>query len=235
MKITICKFISFSLLAAILITSPEILLAQNNRLVGELTVIKNTASGGEDYVMVNGARAVSGRSIVSPSEIVTSSQTKAKIVLPQTGTIFMSPDSKLNLSFINASITGEFSAGEITVETVPNTAVNLLTTDGTITIPNQNQTNIVKISIENGRTRINTLTGQAMFNNVSVAAGESYPAATTDKTNSKKPAKPAGSAGGGGFNPLIIIGVLGAAAAAALIALSASSNNSDTPVVSPTR
>ncbi len=149
-------------------------------------------------------------------------------MLPQTGTILASPNSKLNLTFVNSSISGDFLAGEITIETAPNTTVNLFTPDGTITIPNRNQINIFKVSIENGKTRVNTLSGQIMFNIVLVSAGEFYPLSPNGET-------PSDSDSSGGINPLLIVGILGAAAGVALIALTTSSNNNDTPVVSPTR
>lgn len=231
MKTRIRKFISLGLFMTILLTSPQFLLAQTGRLVGELTITNDGSSAsGENYVMVNGERVVSGRSIMSPSEITTAPQTRAKITLAQTGTILIAPNSKLNLSFANGGISGEFSNGEVTIETVPNTTVNFLTADGTLTLPNRNQTNIVKISKENGRTRINTLTGQAMFNNVMVSAGEFYP--QTDAT----PDKPTGgNSRRSGGNSLLILALLGAAGGAAVLALVASSSSDDNTPVSPNR
>jgi hypothetical protein len=227
MKTGIRKFISLGLFIAMLLASPQFLLAQTPRLVGELTI---TTTGEGGFVTINGERAVDGRSLASPSEITTSPQARAKISLAQTGTILIEPSSKLNLSFANAGISGEFSAGEVTIETVPNTTVNILTADGTLTVPNRNQTNIVKISRENGRTRINTLTGQAMFNNVLISAGEFYP-----QTNATAPDNSAGGSNrSGGNKSLLIIALLGAAGAAVL-ALAVSSNSDDNPTVSPNR
>ncbi|HEX9961801.1 MAG TPA: hypothetical protein VGB00_12755 [Pyrinomonadaceae bacterium] len=229
MKIEIRKFISLGLFIAIMLTSPQFLPAQTTRPTGELTI---TSTGEGGFVTVNGERVVSGRTITSPSEIVTSPQARAKISLAQTGTILIEPNSKLNLSFANSGISGEFSDGEVTIETVPNTTVNILTADGTLTVPNRNQINIVKISKENGRTRINTLTGQATFNNVPVSAGEFYPqpSTTPDRTAGASPNR-----SGGSNNSLLIIALLGAAGGAAVLALLASSNNGDNPTVSPTR
>ncbi|MDQ3799831.1 MAG: hypothetical protein M3384_10290 [Acidobacteriota bacterium] len=237
MKTGIRKFISLGLLAAILLASPQFMLAQTPRLVGELTI---TATGEGGFVTVNGERAVSGRSVASPSDITTSPQARARITLAQTGTILLEPNSRLNLSFADAGISGEFSNGEVTIEAAPNTTVNILTAEGTLTVPNRNQTNVVKISRDvGGRTRINTLTGQAMFNNVLVSAGEFYP--QPDATSPDRPAGTTGGAGtnrsGGGSNSLLIIALLGAAAGAAVIALAASSNSDDgnPPPVSPVR
>jgi hypothetical protein len=230
MKTPIQKFVAFCLVLMILLASPPFLLAQN-KLVGELVITKNSPEG---FVSVNGERAISGRSVTSTSEIITSSRASAKILLPQTGTVLISPNSNLNLSFINSSISGDLVSGEVTIETVPNTSLNLLTPDGNITTPNQNQANIIKVTVVNKRTRIQTLTGAVNFNNVLVSAGEFYPLADNEKTRSSK----SGAADAGnskGFNPLLIIGILGAVAGAAVIALSVSSNNSETSTVSPTR
>jgi hypothetical protein len=236
MKSGIRKFISLGLFIALLLASPQfLLLAQTPRPVGELTI---TTTGEGGFVTVNGERVVSGRSITSPSDITTSPAARARISLAQTGTILLEPNSRLNLSFANAGISGEFSNGEVTIEAAPNTTVNILTADGTLTVPNRNQTNVVKISRDGGgRTRINTLTGQAMFNNVLVSAGEFYP-----QPDATTPDRPAGTTGGGsnrsggGSNSLLIIALLGAAAGAAVLALAASSNSDDgnPPPVSPT-
>jgi len=227
MKTGIRKFISLGLFLTILLTSPQFLPAQTTRLLGELTI---TSTGSDGFVTVNGERVVSGRSITSPSEIVTAPQTRAKVALAQTGTILLEPNSRLNLSFANSGISGEFSAGEVTIETAANTTVNLLTSDGTLTLPNPKQANIVKISKENGRTRVNTLTGQAMFNNVLVSAGEFYP--QTDATTPDKSA--GGSNKSGGKNTVLLLVLLGAAGGAAALALAASSGGNDSPNVSPT-
>ena len=230
MKTPIHKFIAFSLVLTVLLASPQFLIAQS-KLVGELVITKNSPEG---FVAINGERVLSGRSIISSSEIVTSPQASAKVLLPQTGTILISPNSKLILSFINSSISGELSYGEATIETIPNTSLNFLAPDGAITLPNQNQANIVKVTVENKRTRIQTLTGAVNFNNVLVSAGEFYPLATNDNTKSDKSVG-SDSNNSNGFNPLLIIGIIGAVAGVAVIALSASSGGSDTPTLSPTR
>ncbi len=230
MKTPVHKFIAFSLVLTILLSSPQFLSAQS-KLVGELVITKNSPEG---FVSINGERVVSGRSIISTSEIITSPQASAKILLPQTGTILISPNSKLILSFINSSISGDLSYGEVTIETITNTSLNFLAPDGAVTLPNQNQANIVKVAVENKRTRIQTLTGAVNFNNVLISAGEFYPLANNDNT---KPGKSVGdnSNVSNGFNPLLIFGIIGAVAGVAIIALSASSGGSDTPTVSPTR
>jgi len=225
MKTSAHRFIAFCLVIAILALLPKAAAAQN-RLVGELVI---TTLSPEGFVTVNGERAASGRSVTSPSDILTSPQATAKLLLPQTGSVSFAPGSKFNLSFVNSSIAGDFLAGEITVETAPNTAINLFTPDGTITTPNRSQVNIIKVSIENGKTRLTTIKGEAMFNIVLVSAGQTYTPTTSGGVTSTSDAATTGS-----VNPLLILGVLGAVAGAVVIALAVSSNNNDNPVVSPT-
>jgi len=228
MKKRIYKYISAALFAAILFTSPKFLSAQNKGLIGELTVIKNSSStAGEEFVTIDGERAVTGRSVISPADIVTSAQTSAKISVPQTGIVTISPGTKVNLSFVNSSIAGNLSSGEIMVETVPNTTVNIFTKDGAITIPNRTEKNVFRVSVINDAARVTTLSGQVLYEKVLVSAGETFPRSNDDRT--------VASGDSNGINPLVIIGILGGVGAVALIALSASSSNSDNPVVSPTR
>ena len=227
MKTSVHRFVGLSLILMILLSSPFYLLAQN-KLVGELIITQTTPEG---FVSVNNERAISGRSITSTSEIVTSPQASAKILLPQTGTVLISPNSKLILSFINSSISGDLSFGEVTIETLPNTSLNILVPDGAITTPNQNQANIVKATVENKKTRIQTLTGAVNFNNILISAGEFYPLTTNDKTKSDKSAKTDSNISKS-FNPLLILGILGAVAVVALV-VSSSKNESST--VSPIR
>lgn len=230
MKKLIYKFIAFKLVLVILLVTPQVLLAQN-KFIGELTITKSSPEG---FVSINGERSVNGRSIISTSEITTSPQASAKVLLPQTGTILIAADSRLILSFLKSSISGDLTSGEITVETVANTSVNFLTPDGAITVPNQNQTNIVKITVEGKRTRVQTLTGAVNFNNVLVSAGEFYPLAFD---NAGKSAASTNSDDGNskGFNPLLIVGILGAVAGVAVVVLSASSSDGQASPVSPTR
>lgn len=218
------KLIVLILLSVIFITSPQFLLAQE-KIVGELTITGTNAG----VVTVNGEPALSGRSIVSPSEITTAPQATVRITIPQTGVVVLSPNSKMNLSFIQSSISGSLTAGDATIETLSNTKVSVITPDGTITVFNPSQPNIFKISIENGQTRLTTLTGEARFNNISVPAGDFYPkqAATTPV--------PAGTTGTATNNstPYVLLGILGAAGAIALIALVGGGSDEDR--VSPIR
>ncbi len=233
LKTKVYKIVGASLLCAVFAASPQFLYGQNKRLYGELTVIKtSSATIGNALVTVDGVRAVNGRSISSPSDITTPPDATARISFAQTGAITLAPNSKINLTFVNSSIAGDLTAGEVTIETVPNTTINIFTKDGAIWTPNRNEKNVVKISIVNGATILNVTSGQVLFNKVLVSAGEFYPrntnaAAAMDNADSSS----------NGFRPVYIIAILGAVAAAVAVALSVSSKN-DTPdavpILSPT-
>jgi len=233
MKAFIHKFIVISLVITILASSPKFLLAQQ-KLLGELSITKNSPEG---FVTVNDERVISGRSIASPSLILTSPQASAKVSLAKTGTVLISPNSKLNLYFKNSSISMDIISGEIIIETVPNTSLNLFPPEGNITLPIESQANIIKVKVDNGKTQVQTLVGKAQFNNVLVSAGETYPLTSNNNTTPNRPTErdDNNSNSSKGLNPLLIVGLLGAVAAIALVALSGSSGNTNTPVVSPTR
>lgn len=225
MNVYALKFCTLVLSLIVLATSSQLLLAQD-KFVGELTILEDTAG----FVTVNGERAVSGRSITSPSKIVTTAPAGARVTLPETGTILIAPNSEVNLSFIKSSISGEVTRGEVTIETAPNVTINLLTADGSITVPEPAQNNIFKIKIENGITRVNTLVGKVNFNNIAIPAGEFYPALPAGQTPDTK-----AQGGSGGSTALILLGVLGAVGAAAILALAGNSGSGSPPVVSPNR
>lgn len=226
------KSFAFALIAAMFFAavSPQILRAQTARLFGELTVIKNgatpAATAGGGFVTVDGVRAESGRSVMSPSDIVTPADASAKVAFAQTGTLTLAPNTSMSVTFVNSSIAGDLTNGEITIETVPNTTLNIFTRDGAIWTPNRNEKNTVKISVQNGATRISVIDGQVMFNKVIVSAGETYPTSASGAA--------AGQSSSRGVNPFLIAGIAGGIAAAVIIALTVSSGDSDTPVLSPT-
>lgn len=244
LKTKIYKIVGVSLFLLIFAASPEYLRGQNKRLYGELTVIKNSAASGaaagDAFVTIDGVRAVSGRSVSSPSDIETPPESGAKISFAQTGAISLAPNSKINLSFVNSSIAGDLTKGEAIIETAPDTAINIFTRDGSITTPNRSEKNVVKIWFLNGATQISVSSGQVLFNKVLISAGELYPqklnnaAAADDDDDNKDSSK-------SGIRPIFIIAILGAVAAAAIVALSVSSSNNDaaaaggSSTVSPTR
>lgn len=231
MQTYIYKYIAVCLAVTILVSSPSFLLAQQI-FFGELSITKNSPEG---FVTVNGERVITGRSITSPSLISTSPQATSRILLSKTGNILLSPDSKLNLSFINSSISMDIVSGEVTIETVPNTSLNLFTPDGNLTLPVENQANVVRVKVINGKSLVQTLAGKAKFNSVLVSAGEFYPMTQNNSSTPNKSTEKDDADNSKSFNPLLIIALLGGVGAIVLVALSGSSNNNTAPIVSPTR
>lgn len=225
MKKSTRRFILSVFLIVFAFYIPQSISAQE-KMMGEITITGSSAPESK-YVIVNGERVSSGRTISSPANISTPKETSAKVTLAKTGTVLISPDTEFDLSFVGSGISGILNNGEITIETVPGTKISIQTLDGTITVPEENQSNIVKITAVNGVSRINTLVGKAMFNTVVVSAGEYFPVqtqATAQKTDNDN-----------GNNTLLIVLLIGAAAAA-LVGLSvASGGNSESTPVSPFR
>ena len=226
MKKIVRKIIILFLFIAIFSTSTPLLQAQN-RLVGELTVNGNKSGS----VTVNGEPSLTGRSILSPSEIATISLTNARISIPKTGVINLSPNSKIKLSFTESNISIDLLGGEFTVDTVQNTAVNILTSDGSITVSDTSRINVFKVKNVAGNTTVYTTTGEVLFNNIVVSAGDSFPKQSGSTTADSRPKDESKN------NSLLLLGLLGAGAAVAVLVLVGASggSNDPAPVLSPTR
>lgn len=122
------RITSLGLILAFLITSSMVVLAApgNKALSGEIVV-----SGGTDsVVMLNGERAYSGRTFFSTGTITTTETSSAVINLGKLGSVNLSPNTVLNLSFTENSISGNLSAGQITVVNNEGVAVNIKTLKG---------------------------------------------------------------------------------------------------------
>lgn len=229
MKILLLKIITFGLFIALFITSPQMMLAQTG-LMGEVTV-ESLSSKGQKYIVINGENILSGRSIMSPASIVTPAETSAQISLAKTGVVKISPGSTLNLFFDKANISGDFWAGKLTLNVSPNTKLSILTADGTITNSDLSQETVATIDIVDNKVRVQTLSGELMFNGVKIAAGQTLPVPQNNTANNN-----AGGAqtGGSGSSKVVLItlAIVGAVAAAAIIGLSGGNDNNN---VSPTR
>ncbi|MDQ3180658.1 MAG: hypothetical protein M3Q33_09070 [Acidobacteriota bacterium] len=198
--------------------------------MGEVTIENN--SKGQNYIVINGENVLSGRSIMSPASIVTPLETSAQISLAKTGIIKLAPNSTLNLFFEDASISGDLWSGKLTLNVLPNTKLNILTPDGIITNSDLSQETVATIDFVDSKVRLQTLTGEVMFNNVKVAAGQTFPAQQNSSANTNAGAQ----TGGAGSSKLILItlAIVGAVAIGALVGLSGGDNDNSSPV-SPTR
>jgi len=112
---------------AILATYSMVALAGSERIAGELTVTGNGMNGDAPSVTVNGEAARSGRSIFSSSVIATPSNAGAVINLGKNGIIELAPNTTFTVSFDDKTISGDLTAGKLTVVGT-SSSVNVKTT-----------------------------------------------------------------------------------------------------------
>lgn len=229
MKLLRYQIITFVLFVALLVTSPQMMLAQT-RLMGEVTV-DSMSPRGQKYIIINGENILSGRSILSPASIVTPAETSAQISLAKTGVVKISPGSTLNLFFDKSTISGDFWAGKLTLNVSPNTKLSIVTADGTITNSDLSQETVATIDFVDNKVRVQTQSGELIFKGEKIAAGQTLPASQNNTAN-----KNAGGAqtGGSGSSKVVLItlAIVGAVAVAAILGLSGGNDNNN---VSPTR
>lgn len=101
----------------------------NGSATGEIAISGIAENGVQPIVKVNGEQAVSGRTFVSGGVIETSNSAFANISLGKLGRIGLSPNSVLSLSFTGGTISGNLSAGKISVFSAEGVSVNIITPD----------------------------------------------------------------------------------------------------------
>lgn len=114
-------------------TSSMIALAgtpENKSLMGEISV---TGNGNAPVVMLNGEAAATGRTFFSSGTITTPEATSSTVKLGKLGYVSLTPNTTLNLSFDEKTISGTLSAGEIKVYNAEGVNVNILTNAGAVT------------------------------------------------------------------------------------------------------
>jgi len=122
-KLWIRKALSACLSISLLATCSAVALANSAKVAGELTVAGNG-------VLVNGEAAQSGRSIFSSSTVTTPDNASAIVGFGKLGKIELAPNSNFAISFNEKGISGNLSAGKITVLGAAN-AVTVTTLNGT--------------------------------------------------------------------------------------------------------
>lgn len=124
-KLWIRKALSSGLCIAILATYSMVALANSERIAGEITVNGSDSS----FVMVNGEAVKSGRSVFSSSTISTPDGASAIVNLGKAGKVELAPNTTVALSFDDASVNGDLTAGKLTVLSTSN-GVNVKTLNG---------------------------------------------------------------------------------------------------------
>lgn len=222
------KYACLCVITSMWLATSNVALFAQEKTVGDLTI------SGAGAVTVNGENAASGRTIASPSEIATTGQATAKISIAKAGVVILAPNSRMNLSFNSSSISGDFLAGRLTVDVLPNASLNLQTPDGAITTAGRSEETVVNIDFDNGKTRISTLSGAVNFNGVSVPAGQVYSASGVATNSGQSSGGGSSNKSAGGSSSLLLILLAVAGAAGVGVALGLKGSNDSTPV-SPTR
>ena len=128
------KALSTCLMVATLLTYSMVTLANSERIAGEILVTGKGVDGQLSFVKVNGETAQSGRSIFSSSTIATPENAGAIISLGKLGKIELASNTTLALSFSEKGISGNLTAGRVTVLNAADSVV-INTVDGkTVTL-----------------------------------------------------------------------------------------------------
>lgn len=119
------RAITLCLLLVISVSSSMVVLARSDKsLAGELLVSGRAENGERAYVLLNGEPAYSGRTFFSAG-IITTAENAAIIKLGKLGYLELAPNSTLDLSFSENSITGKLSAGNVKVFNGEGVSVNI--------------------------------------------------------------------------------------------------------------
>lgn len=147
-------------------TSSVVALAasENKSLTGEITVSGPNEDGEKAFVMLNGERAVSGRTFFSNGTIATTESASADIKLGKAGFVSLSPNSVLNLSFSENTITGNLSSGQIKVFNNEGVEVKIQTPDGLVG-NEASRTGNFTVDLRSGATNAVAENGSVFFNN----------------------------------------------------------------------
>ncbi|MBK9216452.1 MAG: hypothetical protein IPM59_12825 [Chloracidobacterium sp.] len=111
-KLCIQRAVSTGLLITLIATYSMVTLANSGKAVGELIV---NGSDDTSFVMVNGEPSKSGRTVFSSSTITTPEAFGATVSLGKVGRISLAPNSTFAFNVDGDNVTGDLTAGSITV------------------------------------------------------------------------------------------------------------------------
>lgn len=211
------------LMFAVIVASSTVAwaLPENRSATGELSLFGRGSGENAPFAMLNGERAFSGRTFFSASTVATTADDAATLKLGKLGSITLSPNSILSLSFGDNKISGNLIAGQIKVFSNEGTEVKIQTAEKVVS-NDAKRNGILTVEAQNGATFANTET--ALNGEISAIPAQT-PTSTTTTTQTT-------TDGNSYVGPLAIFG--GVVAVAAIYVIT--HNNDDGPlVVSPTR
>jgi hypothetical protein len=120
---------------------------------GKLLQVKGT-------VQVNGANAVSGAPIASPSAITTRQNSSAVVSLGKLGRVEVLPDTTMKLQFANSDVSVEMlDAGRVRISSSSNVSASVTTKDGSV-VSTGNQRNEFVVDTKCGNTFVAVAKGR---------------------------------------------------------------------------
>ncbi len=144
-------------------SSTFVLAAAGTKPVSAEIIVSGSNNSETPSVLLNGERAVSGRTFHTSGLVVTSEVGSAIINLGKLGRISLSPGSTLALSFTENNISGELSAGQMRVFNNEGVAVNIRTPDNVVT--NDAAQGNLTVDVRSGTTQAVAESGSAYLDN----------------------------------------------------------------------
>lgn len=183
------------------------------RMYGEVIV------GG--VVKVDGMTAISGQTIFSGNSITTARRSIATVIPGKLGRLELQPDSKLTLSFEEASLTGRLDAGMMRLS-IPAGVATMLTTKGATVITDESQPATFSISVDDNKTIVTAQAGRVYLHaggqTQLAAAGQTMTASSDGiSLNSSQPPPGATREFSGGRLAAFLLAVGGAVATAIVV------------------
>lgn len=165
-RFAISRLIVFALTVTMLTGQTMVALAvpKAGQPAGELTVKGNMPTDEKPFVLVNGNRSFTGRSVFSSGTIATTETTSAIINLGKIGRIELAPASVLTLSFSDNSISGELASGDVRVSNADGVAVQIKTPNDVIT-NERNAASSFTVAVGPQVSKVSATLGAVRYNN----------------------------------------------------------------------
>jgi hypothetical protein len=103
--------------------------AGSAKLVGKLVTTSNRP------ILVDGGEAITGTTILSGAQLVTSAVSLATVQLPNLGSVMIAPQSSVTLSFDAKNITVKVASGDAAITTVPGVKGTVIGANGNVVAP----------------------------------------------------------------------------------------------------
>jgi hypothetical protein len=133
-SIGLVKLNAICLVFAILMSSSMFVLAAPGvKTISAEIIVSGTNDNGQPAVLLNGEEASSGRTFQTTGVVTTSTHGSAIINLGKLGRINLLPGSTLSVTVTENNISGELTAGHMSVANAEGVSVNIKTADDSVT------------------------------------------------------------------------------------------------------